>query len=819
MAQRSSRRARALAKTRPGRTSPRTRSGISRGSHADSPTRGGALGAITERPFVALVNSNRREWVVADVACVLAGWVVVPIAPTEPDDRLADVFARMPFAIALVEPENEARVRALARVCPTLRVVTVCGAPFDALAESPAESSAPPFDEPSEDALYTIGLTSGSTGQPKGAMRSYATFHAMVQSYGVAQPAVHLSFQPLSHLSERMYQPAILLQGGAVAFSRGGAHVMAELRALEPTALGAVPRLYDQLHAGYQRALRRLAKEAPEVPYAEHSARALTDARAAFGRRLQGVSVGSAPVRAEVLAFLRTCFADVWVTEGYGSTEVGTIAVDGKVQSHVEVRLLPTEASSARAPTEEPRVGEIAVRSKHAILGYWGDDGATRSAVDADGYFRTGDLGERQADGAVRVVGRLRNVVKLANGEFVSTERVEAALASAPSIDCVYVHAEPGALSLAAVIHPRDGASLARVSADVRRHGLRAGLATAEIPARILLLADPPTVENGLLTASGKLARRAFEQRFASALAALEPMSAEPSASDAEDADLASRLAAIASRVARRPISAEDPLTASVDSLAASEILAVASEELGRHVPLSDWYASANLAELAARLESFGAPADGVLAVRAAERDLASPLRLERRRARALGPTETVLLTGATGFLGVHVLEELLRTGDVDVVCLVRGADAGEATRRLRAAMDAARVAVDARRLSVVRGDLAAPGLGLDAETEARLTARVDGVLHVGATVSWLAPYEALRGPNVEGTRALLELASRAGARFHFVSTISTAPSTGDERTTLDLRDAAAGSPYALAGGLREPRRARGPRTPSSALR
>ena len=91
------------------------------------------------------------------------------------------------------------------------------------------------------------------------------------------------------------------------------------------------------------------------------------------------------------------------------------------------------------------------MRSPHMIAGYFGDPEASAAALDSDGYFRTGDLGERDADGSVRVVGRVRSAVKLAQGEFVACERVESALASAALVDRVFVHVEPGAPAVSAL--------------------------------------------------------------------------------------------------------------------------------------------------------------------------------------------------------------------------------------------------------------------------------------------------------------------------------------------------------------------------------
>jgi len=134
----------------------------------------------------------------------------------------------------------------------------------------------------------------------------------------------------------------------------------------------------------------------------------------------------------------------------------------------------------------------------------------------------------------------------------------------------------------------------------------------------------------------------------------------------------------------------------------------------------------------------------------------------------------------------------------------VRGASGAAARERLsRACLDLGIEASLADRVTVVAGDLAAPHLGLSGASFDALAASVDAVLHAGAVVSWLAPYAALRGANVDGTRTLLALCARRATPLHLVSTISTVPADGDEDSRLSLT-AAASSPYALSKWLSE---------------
>ncbi len=793
------------------------------------------LGAA--RVVLAAMTRNRPEWVMADLAALARGYVVVPIAPEEPDDRLAQIIARARPTCVICEPADADRVARLA--ADSLRLLVVCdddaAGPgrigFDALVAEGTTAAVSPPAMRGEDELYAVLFTSGSTGTPKGAMRTYAGFHAMLQSYPVGHSPQHLSFQPLSHLSERMYLPSVIVHGGTIGFSRGGAHLASELRALAPTTLGSVPRLYEVLYAGHQRRLRAALAADPSAPRAAIEARVLADSRAAFGDRLLAVSVGSAPVGAEVLGFLRRCFADLWVSEGYGSTEVGSIAFDGTVLAGVEVQLRPVvDAPAVVGRAGEPERGELWVRTPHVIAGYLGDPAATDAAIDGEGFFATGDLGEHDLAGRVRVIGRVRNTVKLAQGEFVSAERIETVLASAAVVDQVYVHAASGAAGVAALIvpHPAVLAGLlgepvpagdplatlaaapgaaAAVLAAVRAHGRSAGLAAYELPRGVWLAPAPLTADDGRLTASGKLARVALAERHGAALAALASGSAATSIDDeaaVADDDLRARVVRAASRVLGRTASPREPLgEAGVDSLAAAEILAALGEELGREVPLAWWFEAASLEDLAVRLGRFGDEHPPAAAAAQVDADLALPV---APRVTDVGAAiGTVLLTGATGFLGAHLVEALRGRG-LRVVCLVRSPDSASAAARLAAALAARAIpiAVDGDRVRVVVADLAAPELGLTATARAGLAASVDAIVHAGATVSWLASYPALRAPNVLGTVALLALAARRGLPFHHVSTISTVPVDGDEDSALTLAAAHLGTPYALSKWVAE---------------
>ena len=424
-----------------------------------------------ERVFVAICARGRPQWSVADIACVLRAYVVVPLAPSDGPAQWAEIVNRCSIRAVVCEAGLVAAFVALGARCPSLEHVIEMS-PGHGELETPSiddprvrhhrldelsgrgREQGPLTPAPRElDALYTLLFTSGSTGQPKGAMRSYRAFNAMVTGYGTLQPAIHLAYQPFSHLSERMMVPLVIQSGGQVGFASGDpARLFDDVAALEPSVFSGVPRVFDVLRSQYHEAVERGRQARPEAEPSTIEAEVRASLRALFGTRLQSVSVGSAKPSAALLEFLAELFADVWMIEGYGITEVGTITVDGVIQAKVEVRLVDVPELGYLGTDDPPR-GEIHVRTAHMISGYWGGEGRG-PAFDEEGFFRTGDIGQRNPDGTVVVIGRRKDVVKLSQGEFVAPERIEGALLGSPLVDQIYVHASPERDCVVAIVVP-----------------------------------------------------------------------------------------------------------------------------------------------------------------------------------------------------------------------------------------------------------------------------------------------------------------------------------------------------------------------------
>ena len=808
----------------------------------ESPARG-----PQERVFVGICAPNQPEWAIADLACLVHAFVVVPLPVTETKERLIDMASRSNLACVFAGPEQRELIEEVAEAVESISLLVQLP-PLDrtlepALPESPTPSGAqwqsyatllvfgegrvmtPAPREP--DDLHTILFSSGSTGSPKGAMRSYSACNKMLTAFGVSQPAVHLSFQPLSHFSERVYLVTLMIYGGQIGFATRGERLYEELALLQPSAVAAVPRVFNLLLDRYQADLGAFRLARPEAPLAELEEEVLAGLRGVFGDRIQSVSVGSAPPSRALMRFLHRCFDFCRVGEGYGSTECATITVDDVVRPDVDLRLEDVPELGYSTSDVPPR-GEILVKTPHMISGYLGDEETTRANFTDEGYFRTGDLGERGPDGTVRVIGRRKNVVKLAQGEFVAPERIEDALLASPLVAQLVIHADSLQSSVVALVVPNRGplaealgcgeddteslageAARALVLTALRRLGAEAQLLPFELPSALHLELEPLSVERGLATSSNKIDRRAVAARYAEVFeglyagaapvasvldlvraAAAEVLGAAPAA----DADLAGELG--------------------VDSLSSVELVSVLSKRLSREIPLQAWQGAASLEELARRIQmdaGVGAAAGEESATSALARaDLVAPLALEVLDAGAAGPVqapETLLLTGCTGFLGAHLLEVLAGQPGLTLRCVVRAADDGAAEERLRAVAEGYRLELPWGRIQALAGDLSQPRLGWEEARWEAQAGELDAILHAGAQVNWVMLYGQLRPANVVGTDTLLELAAaRRLKAFHFVSTISTAPTGGDEETVLPDAVALRSSGYGLSKWVSERR-------------
>ncbi|CAE7669234.1 car [Symbiodinium microadriaticum] len=467
-----------------------------------------------------------------------------------------------------------------------------------------------------KDVLFTFFVTSGSTASPKLVRRTRATWLETVRDtaqFG-SELCVTLSFASLAHSGPRTELWWNLVCGGQTAFAAAGLPLLCSWIALSPTEISAPPSVWSEIR-------RRLTLDGVEDPSS------LRQLFPGLVRRLETVATGFANSDPDLLNFLRRIFGDeILVMDNYGATEVGSISVNGKI-SNEDTKIVEVPELGIYAPR-----GEICVKAEGAFEGYY-DNAQTAGALTDDGFYRTGDIGEMQ-HGMLKVVGRLTNWVKLANGKFESLEAVEDELSQTSDFEQVCAVEISG--SLAAVVY------------SARWDQNPSAAPSTSVPC--VRAKEKFTVENGLLTPSLKLRRPAIRAMYEQEL--LQQINEKQLALS-------------------RWLHAVTGSTADVDETQPLKELGVTSVHFARlaadlGVPVHAVAAAGTLRDLKALSQT------DKLGVSAALADVtrfssscnvsASPVSRTWRK---------VLVTGATGHLGRHFME-ILRAHGISAVPLSR---------------------------------------------------------------------------------------------------------------------------------------------------
>ena len=433
---------------------------------------------LKEGDRVAILSENRPEWAMADFAILGSAAICVPIYPTllgwQVEYILNDSGA---VAVICSTEEQMKKVAGVRDHCPHVHNVIVCDPPptlpagvlsFAQVVESGRKAddatARARFDDirgraKSSD-VATLVYTSGTTGNPKGAMLTHGNIASNVQAtcsvLPVALGTVGLSILPLSHILERAADYTFFYRGGTIAYAENVLKVSDNLREIRPTVFAAVPRLFEKMRAAildnvatqpaskqkiFKWALGVAEQRLPyrisgkPMPFGLKFKSAIADKLVfrkildRLGGRVVFVLSGGAPLSAELAAFF--IGAGLEIFEGYGLTETSpVIAINTPTHRRV--------GTVGRAiPGVEIRIaedGEILSRGPHIMKGYWNNDDATRQAIDPDGWFHTGDIGEIDADGFLKITDRKKDIIINAYGKNIAPQPLEGLLKSSPYI-------------------------------------------------------------------------------------------------------------------------------------------------------------------------------------------------------------------------------------------------------------------------------------------------------------------------------------------------------------------------------------------------
>jgi long-chain acyl-CoA synthetase len=482
---------------------------------------------------VAVVSPNRYEWVVCDLAILGLGAVHVPIHNALAGPQIAwqirDCGARL---VLLAGPDQASRLSGVSELPAEVRY-----AAFDPCHPELAGTPVLPWThwhaspqrgreliqhaaatvQPSQ--LATILYTSGTTGEPKGVMLSHANLisnaRATLQAFGHDPADLRLCWLPLSHVFARTCDLYITLVAGTpLALAESPEKVMDNCKAIRPTLMCGVPYFFEKV----QRTLCEQGRADEPGALAN-----------AFGGRIRVLTSGGAALPDHVARFYHE--RGVMLVQGYGLTEsspVITVSTPGQVKIGTVGRPIP--GVDVRIAPD----GEILTRGPHVMLGYWNKPQATAETI-RDGWLHTGDLGELDADGFLRITGRKKELIVTAGGKNVPPVYLEALLTADPLIQQAMIVGE-GRKFLAALIVPAPEALRAEIiarripvtsAAEALRHPhvlalyeerIRARLANVshyEQVAKFVLLNRAFSIEQGELTPTLKLRRSVIQEHFA----------------------------------------------------------------------------------------------------------------------------------------------------------------------------------------------------------------------------------------------------------------------------------------------------------------
>jgi len=404
---------------------------------------------------VAVLSRTRLEWILLDWAIMSIGAVVVGLYPTNSAKECEYILGHCEAVLAFTEDEEQTRKLVSVRgSLPALREII----PFDWLEKLESDGRLARHLRPEpveEDDLATLIYTSGTTGPPKGCMLTHRNLvnAAMCVVEGMNKPGdTVLLFLPLAHSYGRLAHQAATYRGATVALVADVARVPEALATVRPTILPAVPRVYEKIHAntlgeieragGLRRRIglwglnvgartSRARREGAGVSGLLALKQRLADrlvfvkVRERLGGRLRiGVS-GAAPLSPDVMEFFHAL--GVPVIEGYGLTETASSAtVNEPADFRIGTVGRPVEGAEVRLAED----GEILIRSDSVFAGYYKEPDATTAALTDDSWLRTGDVGEIDEEGFLRITDRKKDLIITAGGKNIAPQNLENALKS-----------------------------------------------------------------------------------------------------------------------------------------------------------------------------------------------------------------------------------------------------------------------------------------------------------------------------------------------------------------------------------------------------
>ncbi|MFC5409528.1 AMP-binding protein [Larkinella bovis] len=478
---------------------------------------------------IGLLSKNCAHWIIADLAILLSGHVSVPFYPTLTANQLRQVLDHSDCSVLFVgklDKWDEMKTGVPYSLhCIAFPAESLSGgqpdpdhaqwadilARFEPMTDNP---------QPHSDDLFTIVYTSGTIGNPKGVKMPYK---AMISAIDATKPLMHVdvpeprffSYLPLCHIAERnMVEALSLITGGTVYFVESMATFARNLATARPTHFLGVPRIWLKFQQNIlaklpQPQLDRLLK----LPLV--SGLVKRSLRVALGlNNARLILTGAAPTPVPLIRWFRQL--GIHIQEAYGMTEnLGVVSLMppdtirdgtvGKLYEGIQVKF-------------DPITGELMTRSDWSMRGYFREPDMTAAALDSEGWLHTGDVGSLDEEGFLTIMGRVKEIYKTTKGEYVAPALIETGFSENSFVDqiCVAVQQLPQPIALIVLSETGQKAEKDEVSQSLEEtlNTLNPSLHTYQRVKKAVIVKEPWTVDNDMMTPSLKIRRKIIESRY-----------------------------------------------------------------------------------------------------------------------------------------------------------------------------------------------------------------------------------------------------------------------------------------------------------------